>query len=657
VNIAFLVAFLALPAIAYWRMRSVSWLVIAVAGTFGVFGAVINFAHDRGHFFTQIQLQWVLLIALTLVVVVSLIWPLRVSGFDRMSFRRQLLTIWLPVLLLILVFFYITTFMTGEPGFLRPVGYLIGHGEAEDNAKWLDFTAQWASGTPISQGVPLGGPLQLALTFIATIMAVVSEFTFGGVNQVAVAANTVVYGQFFMAAFAPFILAPMAEARFNGRRIPSPYIWLGALVTAAAALVVINHGHLTLQFTFLMVGLWSAVFLAGLNVPRARLIASLAAAASLTVWLPLNGVAVVILLGWFIYLIRDLARRGFRHFDWISFALWSVVTIGIFQPIVSSLNYVFGTNYLISLPQTVGFSAGTVSASAGGPHFSVQSGLADSGLFLASGGTEQAGPILVLVAVVSVIGAGVYLAQIKSKIVTALYRRFIPLGVMASFALAIYLLDFWVTGSGPNYGSQKFTFLVVIVALTTTLPIALMLLDPSAKSRMSALRWIGVGSVLMLLTVDSILPRAVANVRPENWSPPIPFENTSGSYWWPAEVNGTADQPIATNPVACVYLPSGAIAPTAIVPSGLSDPQRVYACTRQLAGLSGSDTSAQPMVDWLRREWFTNTPAWSDVYEGLANMAPEVLAKPVILLDEGSNVIGLESIQSLLDRYRPEGAG
>ena len=172
-NIAFLVAFLALPAIAYWRMRSVSWLVIAVAGTFGVFGAVINFAHDRGHFFTQIQLQWVLLIALTLVVVVSLIWPLRVSGFDRMSFRRQLLTIWLPVLLLILVFFYITTFMTGEPGFLRPVGYLIGHGEAEDNAKWLDFTAQWASGTPISQGVPLGGPLQLALTFIATIMAVV----------------------------------------------------------------------------------------------------------------------------------------------------------------------------------------------------------------------------------------------------------------------------------------------------------------------------------------------------------------------------------------------------------------------------------------------------------------------------------------------------
>lgn len=656
-NIAFLLAYLALPAFAYWRMRSISWLVIAVAGAFGVFGAIINFAHDRGHMFTQTQLQWVLLIALASIVVVSFIWPLKATGFERMPFRRQFLTIWLPVLLLTIAFFYITTFVTDDPGFLRPVGYLIGHGEAEDNAKWLDFAAQWASGSSISQGVPLGGPLQLALTFIGTIMAVVSEFTFGGVNQVAVAANTVVFGQFIMAAFAPFLLAPLVEARFNGRRIPAPFIWLGALITVSAALVVINHGHLTLQFTFLMVGLWSAVFLAGINVPRARLVVSLAAAASLTVWLPLNGVAVVILLGWFVYLVRDLVRRGFSQFDWISFGLWAVVTIGIFQPIVSSLNYVFGTNFLMSMPATIGIPAGGLRTGVLIPQISVFSGLADSGLFLASGGTEQAGPILALLAAISVVAAGIYLAQIKSKLSTALYRRFIPLGVMGFFTFAIYVLDFWVTGSGPNYGSQKFTFLVVIVALTTTIPIALMLLDPGAKNRMSALRWVGVASVLLLITVDSILPRAVANSRPENWSPPIPFDNTSGSYWWPAEVIGTADQPIATNPIACVYLPQGAIAPTAIVPSGLSDPQRVYACTRQLAGLSGSDTSAQPIVDWLRREWFTNTPAWSDVYAGLSSMPPEVLAKPVILLDEGSNVIGLESFQSLLDRYRPEGAG
>ena len=184
-----------------------------------------------------------------------------------------------------------------------------------------------------------------------------------------------------------------------------------------------------------------------------------------------------------------------------------------------------------------------------------------------------------------------------------------------------------------------------------------MLLDPDAQSKMSALRWMGVAGVVVLLTLDSILPRAVASTRPENWSPPIPFNNSSGGYWWPAEVNGSSDQPISSNPVACVYLPNGATVPSAIVPSGLSDAQRVYACTRQLAGLSGADTDAQPIVDWLRREWYTSTPAWEPVYAGLTELPDFVLDRPVILLDEGSNVIGLEPLRVLLERYKPPSVG
>ena len=238
-----------------------------------------------------------------------------------------------------------------------------------------------------------------------------------------------------------------------------------------------------------------------------------------------------------------------------------------------------------------------------------------------------------------------------------LYLKFAPIGAVALFAIVIYILDFWITGGGPHYGSQKFAFLVVVVASTTTLPLALMLLDPDARSKMSALRWMGLGGVVVLLALDSILPRAVANARLENWSPPIPFDNSSGGYWWPAEVNDSSNQPIASNPIACVYLPSGAAAPSAIVPSGLSDAQRVYACTRQLAGLSGADTDAQPIVDWLRREWYTNTPAWEPAYAGLTQLPDFVLDRPVILLDEGSNVIGLEPLRVLLERYKPPSVG
>lgn len=295
-------------------------------------------------------------------------------------------------------------------------------------------------------------------------------------------------------------------------------------------------------------------------------------------------------------------------------------------------------------------------ASALGIATAVGAGLADSTLFAASGGTEQLGPILGILAVVSVVAAALMLKLAVGRRTYALYLRFLPIGILAFFALAIYSLDFWSTGSGPHYGSMKFTFLVGTMALGTTLPIALLGIDSQMRERMSPARWIAIGGVVILLMVDSILPRAIALTRPEQWSPPIPFNNTSGSYWWPAEVNGTGKQDIATNPVACVYLPPGAKEPSAIVPSGLSDPQRVYSCTRQLAGLSGADTTAQPLVDWLRREWFTNTPAWSDVYDGLSTMSPDVLAKPVILLDEGSNIVGLASVAELLQRY-PKTAG
>jgi len=213
------------------------------------------------------------------------------------------------------------------------------------------------------------------------------------------------------------------------------------------------------------------------------------------------------------------------------------------------------------------------------------------------------------------------------------------------------VLDQWATGSAPNYGSLKFTFMAVVVIASVTLPVALTLVDREARG-MTVTRWSAIGGVVLLLTVDPLLVRSVAAARPEQWSPPIPFDNPR-SYWWPAEVNGTADQPISANPVACVYLPNGAKAPSGILDSQLSDPQRVYSCTRLLGGLAGTELESEPVVDWLRREWLTNTRAWSEVHSRLSDLSDPVLDRPVILLDDGSNVIGLESLRGLLTRYPP----
>ncbi len=664
-DIAFFAAYVLLPILAFVRARSLAWVTIAIAGSIGVFGSVIAFAIDRGHSWTRLELQWTLLIALLAVAAIAWIWPFK----GAVSIRRQVLAILVPVAFLLVLFFVITTFWTDTLAFLKPVSYLMGHATAEDNAKWLDFTAQFASGEQIKQAVPMGGPLELMLTFIGTLMGVISYFVLGGYNQVAVAANTVVYGEFILVALAPLALAPLAEAKLRpafgahtgdaSRErvfIPWPFIWISALVLSTVSLVVTGYGHLTFQFTLIIAGLWSATFLALSSVPRARLITSLAAAAAMTVWLPLNVVAVVVVITWLVVMVSRAFRFGARSFDVIGFGLLAIVTIGVFQPIYSSFVFLFFGSQSAG-GALGGGSGGGVSAQALIPALGpIQMGLGDSTLFAAGGGTDQTGPIFAVLAIAVVISAAVVISRQPSAIRTSAIRRFIPLGIFIFFALAIYTLDFWSTGSGPHYGSMKFTFLTATLVLATCLPIGLMLIDPQALGAMTAPRWIAVGGILLLLMIDSVLPRAMALARPQQWSPPIPFNNTSGSYWWPAEVNGTADQPISASPVACVYLPQGAKVPSAILASALSDPQRVYSCTRLLAGLAGEDYDALALVEWLRREWLSNTPAWSPAYDALAGMPDSVQDRPVILLDDGSNVIGVESVRSLLARF-PQSAG
>jgi hypothetical protein len=653
----FLAAYAGLLLATLIRARSTAWVVVTLAAAGALGGVVMSFVSDRGHLWDRVQLQWALLIVLLVVFVLAWVPALgfasaspgtRLGQGGDLGWRRQALVLGLPVALIVLFVVVMTTLWTEEPAFLRPVSFLIGNGDAEDNAKWLDFTAQFASGQPIEQWVPMGGPLALLLTGLGTVMGVVSHLALGGYNEVAVAANTVVFAEFLMVALVLLALAPLVECRLRGARMAAPLLWASMLALAASTMVLIGFGHLTLQFVILIAVLWSTTFLSGLPMRRARLLTSLAMAAAALVWLPLNAVAVVVLVAWLVLLVVR-ALRG--SLDYVALGLVLIVSVGLWEPVKSS--FVYSLDLYASGPpgDMLGGALRGVSAA-------VRAGLESSPVFAAQGGTEQVGPLLGICAVVVVIAAAVLLAPVAGPLATSLVRRFAPLGLLVASALAIYLLDYWTTGGPAHYGSLKFAYFVTVVALASCLPLALLLLDPDSGGRMQPLQWIGVGAVLVVLTIDSLLPRAVALARPAQWSPPIPFENTSGSYWYPADVNGTGEQPIADNPVACVYLPEGSPFPTAIVPSGLSDAQRVYSCTRQLSGLAGADNDAQPLVDWIRREWLTNTPAWTDVYDGLAAMPPEVLAKPVILLDDGSNVIGLESVGSLLQRFpKPTPAG
>ncbi|CAB4912664.1 MAG: hypothetical protein F2923_08340 [Actinobacteria bacterium] len=644
-DFAFLAGYIALAALAFTWARSTAWWVISTVASVSIAGGLVNLGITAGHDWNRQELQILLLVAL--LVVSAAAW-LRRTNSDLWELKRQFISILLPTLLLLIFFIIVTRFWVTETAFMHPVSFFIGHSEAEDNAKWLDFAGQYASGAGIHQAVPLGGPLELVVTLMATFAAAISQLAFGGFNEVAVAANAIVFAEYFLVICAPLALAPLVEARLSGQKtgikVPSPAIWVGAIVIAVANLVAIGYGHLTFQFVVLVGALWAATFLSDIKMQRAKLLTSLVMVEAMTVWLPLNALAVVVLLGWLVILIRRWLQRESR--DLLSIGLWVVVAISVWEPIRSSLAFVVNTAPVAS---------GEIGAGSG-VRAGVLAGLADSTLFAAGGGTDQTGPILALVAISAVVSAGLYLASQNSAGNRTIYIRFIPVALTAGMALLINLLDAWATGSGPHYGSLKFTFMTSVVLVAACLPIGVMFLDRSVNSGMTPLRWIALVSVVFLLIVDTLIPRGIAQARPDHWNPPNP-NNNSASYWWPADVKATARQSIAGSPVGCVFLPQGAMVPSALLPaSGNSDAQRVYSCTRLLAGLAGQDTQAQPLVDWLRREWLTNTPAWSDVYDGLAAMPASVLNKPMILLDEYSNVIGYETLGALLSKY-PKFAG
>ena len=658
-----LAAYVLLPLVTLWRTRSLAWTVVMVVASVSVLGLFVGFWMDLGHTWTRSGLQLMLLAALVLPVVIAFVR----RPVAQTPMRRQFLAIGVPFLGLGALLALVMVKFATVSAFLTPVSFLMGHAMAEDNAKWLDFTSQLATGLPVVQGVAMGGPLQLFLVFVATAMGVVSQVVLGGYNEVAVAANSVIVGQYFMVVLAPLAFAPFVEAwvrRPTGStpntrtRIPLPLIWLGITVLASTVLLATAYGHLTWQYTALITTLWSAVFLASSRIPRAQLLTSMAVAAGMTVWLPMNAIAALLIVGWLVVIVgRGINGRGIKGgrpaMDWLGLGLVVLVTVCIYEPLRSSVAFVLGSSPASA--SGLGSGAGGIQAgfSAVIPRSSrVPAGLSDSTLFSAGGGTEQTTAILAILAATLIIGAAVFASR-QPRIRWA-YIRLLPVLILAGFAVLLNLLDQWATGSAPHYGSLKFTFLAAIVAIASCVPVALLLIDPAGKA-MTLGRWVAIAAVVFVLIVDSLLLRSVAAARPQQWSPAIPFDNPK-SYWWPADVNGTGTQTITNNPVGCVYLPQGAKVPSAILDSELSDPQRVYSCTRLLAGLAGQDATAQPLVDWLRREWLTNTRAWSDVYGYLNGMPAEVKAKQMILLDDGSNVIGLESVQSLLERY-PASAG
>lgn len=269
-------------------------------------------------------------------------------------------------------------------------------------------------------------------------------------------------------------------------------------------------------------------------------------------------------------------------------------------------------------------------------------------LFSIGGGTEATTALQLGLMAASVIGAGAMLTQTTMGR-GGRWRPYAPLApvfVLLGYAVAVVLVDFWKTGEGPGYGSRKLLFAVVITALAATLPLAITRID-LGRAGTTAGRLIAVVAVGFVLIADTLLPRALAELRPQAWPADLP-----ANYWSTAEVHPVADQPLTSLPIGCVFIRGDVQVPGAfpwVDAQNLG--QQTYACTRMLIGLSGLEKDARPMVDWLASEWTSGKSTWSTSSGDLSALPSDVVSRDVILLNPYNQIMGNKPLADIIAEY------
>ena len=626
--IGLLALLIAIPAIT----RSTAVGAALVAAGFGVSGALLQFVGVRGTDFDLRSVQiW---LTVTLLVLLAVAFWLRAQSPERSMPLR-----WWPWALAAAsaVAFAVSRALAPlDPAPLSSVGYLITRVSAEDNAKWVDASARLVSDMPLDTWANVGGPLVLLLTLAASILGGASQVLYGGINQVALSAGSPILAEYLLVIASPFALTPLIgkaiSIRDTKRRLPWYLFALGALVLWAAVTVLLSVGHITLQYTLLVLTLWVATFL----VPRpfVRFLASAAVATLAMVWFPLGPVSLTVIAVALVVGVRAVTRPRSRAAGIAVLATFGVIAVLLFEFLRSSISYSLGLN-----AQSVPTSGG------GGPGSVTALSFPSLPLFSDRGGTEEVTLTLLALTVVGVIGV-LYASATPNVSIRRQVVRFAPMVLLAGFASSVAVLDFWAVGDGPGYGALKVAFACLIPILVATLPIALLAFTPSHRGGVVLAAGL-VAVVVVVLSLDTLLPRAAMQLKSSLWP-----STADGPYWGPAEVRATADQPLSANPIGCVYLPPGAEYPSAL-PWG----QTAYSCTRLLSGVAGLGSGAAVLTDWQLTEWLQDRSLWDSYHGYLSMLPPDVQARTVILMDEEKNVVGIDTIAYLLQRYPPSAEG
>ena len=73
-----------------------------------------------------------------------------------------------------------------------------------------------------------------------------------------------------------------------------------------------------------------------------------------------------------------------------------------------------------------------------------------------------------------------------------------------------------------------------------------------------------------------------------------------------------------------------------------------------LSGVAGTGREAAVIVDWELTEWRQNRSLWDEYYVYFTQLPESTRSRTLILMNEDQQVVGLDSLEGLLNRFPPK---
>lgn len=561
---ALVLSLVTMGAVVAIGKRNVVDFAIFAFGSLGLSGFVFGVLERTQGYVPVPEAQLFVGLSFLILTVYILLKPR--SGVSTLLSRKWMLPVSVVTVLALLIFARLQA-LTENPNLFSGAGRLA---YAEDNARWVHFSSNIAQGNPLSLTEGVSGGVAALLIIAGAIAALFMGFSSEDANLPAQIIQTVFISHSLLLLLAPLSVSALVSSVWLGRLRSRSPVWLfrrngwvnfgillGLLVAILAVGATLAVGHLTLEFTILLLIFWMS-FTVHLRGQGTHIVVVTIVGSSVSMaWLPMPYVGIAIAATGLVASLLHKKRLEPRRWwaQTITLVLNLVITAWL------SLNFVAAT--------------ATSSSSVGNE------------LITAEGGTRSVELyefILLLIVIATLFG--VYLRIGRGQALAYLFR-FYPVVILLGYASAVLVFDYLVSPEGwPHYGARKLSYGLVLVTIASVLPIASRLLSDKTPM-LRILSVIALASFAAVLLTTSTARSGGAQLSANVWKA---YDQAPGSatpqprFWVQLANPHSGSQSLSDYPIACFQTDDAGE-----LVSGSLNP---HVCTRFLIGMHGIEPRA-----------------------------------------------------------------